>query len=470
MNADNRWQNDLQELARELAGQPRVQESVMDQVELQSATIKAPQASRRLSFRTVSRLAAFVGTVAAGILIAWFVGFSRPAFAQVQDAIRKIKSAVITREFPDQPEVSARLLVSREHDLYRTEWNDGATIIQSREGRTLGLNTKDKLAHVIPGAGFGLKGERLAPSEFLGRLESVEADAVRSLGTKNFEGRKVEGFELPTERGMRRRVWVDPNSHLPVHEEIAPAVSAQPNDDPRVITLRPPRSTVTYQFNHGLDDSLFSLDPPDGYQLVESNEFSWPGRELTKIPDDLDAASYVIIPGSGIGLARFGMSKQDVVEALGAPDGMNFMGEQSDGERKAYEEIDRKAKQEGWDEFRRHREQKRLDSRKESLVRTSEVLMYSSLGFHVVIRDDAGLQEIMCWPKSSAFREFVGATDQGISMKSSPDDVVQAYGESTKKVESETGLGLFYEQLQIGFSFDADGKMQTIHAMRPKSD
>ena len=204
MNIDEKLRRQFEQLAETLADRPRLQSRVMEEIEAKSAQqarVVEPRRPAKLIRRHVVRFAAVAISLAAVLLAALILpGLSRPAFAQVQSALQKIRTAVIIREFPDRQGVNVRLLVSSQHDLYRMEWNDGAVVVQSRDGRTVTLNTKDKLARMTSGAGFGLEGERLAPNEFLDGLQKVEADAVRSLGKMKFDGRELSGFELPPER------------------------------------------------------------------------------------------------------------------------------------------------------------------------------------------------------------------------------------------------------------------------------
>ncbi len=471
MNGEN-WRNNLDDLGRALSERPPIRDRVMQQLETEIAGSSIQPANRRSRWYKSAPRALALSASAAILMLAVFVvsGLpSSPAFARVQDALRKIKTAVITRKFPES-ELSQRLLVSRRHDLYRVEWSNDAVLIQSRTGRTLCLNTRDKLASTIAGGGFGLEGESLAPGDFLDGLEDVEAKAVHSLGKKRVDGRELLGFELPADRGTIRRVWVDPDTYLPVLEKQDLETPLETIRSAGSVMPRPLRSTASYEFNAELSDELFSLEPPAGYKLVDVSDFVWPGHELAETPDDIDPANYVLFPGQGIGSAHFGMSKAEVIDALGRPDEVTLLGDASASEKEARRQIEQKAKEENWDRFRLQRELERQHRMRQPYIASSDVLRYYSLGFHVIVRRDTGLQEIMCWPKSSAYREFIGKTDLGISMASLPPDVRRVYGEATETVEGESGLSLYYGRLNFGFSFDENGAMQTMRFSRPKID
>jgi len=463
-------------LAKSVAARPRLKARVLDEIEAinDRSAYSTPRVApgRRRADRNGVRCAWWavpgLGALAAALVMAFWMTSRSPslAFAEVQAALRGIRTVVMTYQVTDPPVRSFRVFVSADHDLFRSEMDGGAVVIQSRSGKTLTLNPAQMTARITPGAGFGLEGEREAPDELLKSLERVEMASVKSLGTKEFDGRELVGFELLTQRGMQRHVWVDPTTRLPVREEITRLEENPPAND-RVVRPRPPQMVVAYEFNVDLADKLFSLDPPEGYQLVDSDEFEMPGRPVPEPPQNLDASDYTIVPGRGIGRARFGMTKQEVIAVLGEPSQTELFGEPSADEQAAFDELSRKAEEEDWDEFRLNRELQRLATAKESFRRSGEALMYSALGFHVMVSDDEGMNAILCWPKGSAFREFVGTTDRGVSMKSARADVDRAYGEPTTATETDGWVSLDYGELGVSFSFDPQGAMKQIQVRKP---
>lgn len=89
-------------------------------------------------------------------------------------------------------------------------------------------------------------------------LDTVhKPDAQREpLGKKMIDGRRVVGFRLST-RGVVLNVWGDPKTRLPVRIE-------------STMTLMPNLEVTAsnFEFNVPMDESLFSLEPPAGYELV----------------------------------------------------------------------------------------------------------------------------------------------------------------------------------------------------------
>ena len=89
------------------------------------------------------------------------------------------------------------------------------------------------------------------------RLRSLPERADEELGTREIDGRVVQGFRI-TEEGLINTVWIDIQTRDLVLVEMeflnAPGMSGTMSD---------------FQFDVELDDSLFNLTPPDGYTRME---------------------------------------------------------------------------------------------------------------------------------------------------------------------------------------------------------
>ena len=84
-------------------------------------------------------------------------------------------------------------------------------------------------------------------------------DAKREpLGKKEIDGRPVVGFRININRsGVVLDVWGDPKTGLPVRIESTAAIM--------------PNYKVTmsdFEFNVEMDESLFSVEPPAGYEVI----------------------------------------------------------------------------------------------------------------------------------------------------------------------------------------------------------
>lgn len=89
------------------------------------------------------------------------------------------------------------------------------------------------------------------------KLRTLPDRADEELGTREIDGRVLQGFRV-TKEGVINTVWIDPQTRDLVRVETefinAPGMNVVMTD---------------FQFDVDLDDSLFSLTPPDGYTRVE---------------------------------------------------------------------------------------------------------------------------------------------------------------------------------------------------------
>lgn len=93
--------------------------------------------------------------------------------------------------------------------------------------------------------------------EAIEKLRTLPDRADEELGTKEIDGRVLQGYRV-TEENVINTVWIDPQTRELVIVEMefvsAPSMSGIMTD---------------FQFDVDLDDSLFSLTPPDGYTRME---------------------------------------------------------------------------------------------------------------------------------------------------------------------------------------------------------
>lgn len=91
----------------------------------------------------------------------------------------------------------------------------------------------------------------------LERLKALPTQADESLGRREIDGRTLDGFEVRQD-GATTRVWVDARTGQLVRAELgfgsAPGMNVILSD---------------FQLDAPLDDSLFSLEPPQGYTSVQ---------------------------------------------------------------------------------------------------------------------------------------------------------------------------------------------------------
>ncbi len=228
----------------------------------------------------VSRVtAAVVFVLAIGGVAFWFHGGgATPSFADFVEPILKAKTVTykMTTEIKSplaatttsrvmmlsasrsrtETELVMEMGIPNKHKSKTVEIWDGG------QGKTLHLDPAQKRARVYnyvnmpkdktpnrdPLAGF-----RLMLLDAENRL-NVKRE---SLGEKNIDGRQVVGFRISMPEAVMS-VWGDPKTGLPVRVETTSPMT--------------PNAKVTmsdFVFNVDMDESLFSVEPPAGYEVIE---------------------------------------------------------------------------------------------------------------------------------------------------------------------------------------------------------
>lgn len=396
----------------------------------------------RTSYVSVRRLSALrysacVGIAAALLMLTlWtYKATSTLAFADVRIALQAVSSVVGKAHYPNAPQNDELGYLSTDHTTLRAELPGDLVVILRPNGERLTLNEREKIAVLSEGQE---PVEDTTVRNMLLELSNLPEQNVRSLGEKEIEGRKLAGFQIPTQlrpglaKHVETRLWVDPKTNLPVIKEQVPI---DPNDPIGQIL----QVTITYELNKPLNDSLFSMSPPDGYRVVrDMDEFPLPGPIF---PKGMDAKSLLIEPKKGIGKAEFGMSLTEVIASIGFPDWIDVLREKAD----VHEASD------AW------------------------LLSYQMLGFQIAVSRDDGMETVMCFGElgatpntglfdflmhgesfgAGAMRQFPGKTSRGIGVKSSMAEVKSAYGVPTEvKSNGETKFLTYTNGGVMIFAFD----------------
>ena len=123
------------------------------------------------------------------------------AFADVQEAIRHVQSAIEVVDWAKTPWQNKRILFRSDCDVERTEWPSGMVWLRdTKQGHQLFLNPKNKTARNDDGwrGVAGVVSDAFAtPREYLDNLAKIEQAAVKRLGQREFDGRNLIGFVLP---------------------------------------------------------------------------------------------------------------------------------------------------------------------------------------------------------------------------------------------------------------------------------
>ncbi|MEX0612114.1 MAG: hypothetical protein WD229_08330, partial [Pirellulales bacterium] len=186
----------------------------------------------------------------------------------------------------------------REDGRRRTEYSNGRYTIVARAKHSvtrLDVDPAMRTARIT----YGISQDEPDPLNSIRNMLSSEA--ARPMDARRIGGRLCPGFlielELDQGRPQQMRLWIDPATRLPVYYEVvAKNVDTTPGaDDSAHYTAR----CSNFKYDVALDDSLFALTPPDGYELTSE------GAPQTQAPQDWPPEKLVISAGEGIGPARF---------------------------------------------------------------------------------------------------------------------------------------------------------------------
>ena len=403
------------------------------------------------------------------------------AFADVQEAVHNVETAVEAYNFMEKPWMNFKVLYRKDSDIVRAEWPEVIYLDDLKNGRRLMLNPKKMTAREDTGqksiSGPMAFGNFASPREFLDNLAGIEHKAVKPLGQREFDGQNLVGFAVPRDDKnsdhyhMLLQVWVDPQTRLPARYEVLP-------EDPNDFAAKFRSRVVTLTYNAPLDKSLFQFSPPENYTLLHGGVDLM--YELPPAPQDEKLASPVIEPGIGIGRAKFGMSLRQVIDVLGRPDDAWENWEFSSEESKHFEEIFKKASKEADEKGLKGSDKNQFINEKTKKVMDSfnflqrgpngMCLVYMSRGFRLDITNDLGLVSLICFGEDSPYRPFTGKTSKGIGIGSTMQEIEKAYGppsfKSEMKVDNYKDVGLLYKSLNMQIHL-RDGRIWQMDLNKP---
>jgi outer membrane lipoprotein-sorting protein len=229
---------------------------------------------------SMSRLVKYA--VAATILIAlvgmtaWLVPGrgSALAFERVAEAIANIRSATCELS-SEQPEGKSTtkgqvmfLAPSRERQEIvisapgKQETGMTIRLCDAEHGRILSLAPEQKLAVVaeiknVPVDKQTNSFERMR--KLVSNARKGEVDEIEELGRLAIAGREAIGFRI-VKGNSRQTIWADPETALPIRVEF------ENRTEPKYVHV-----WSDFRINVELDESLFSMDIPEGYTVVNAS-------------------------------------------------------------------------------------------------------------------------------------------------------------------------------------------------------
>jgi hypothetical protein len=446
---------------------PRVM-AVVQRIERDSTASARGFRLRLLIQRFMPGLAAGLALAAMllAVLTIWLMPVATPAtvaFAEVQAAVQRVDTAVVVYDFLEVSWFNHTVLYRRDSDVVRTEWPSGIIELRDvKQGKQLTLDPKQKTSHSDTASrqmSFLNTSEKLeSPRQLLDRLASVEAATVERLGEREFDGRKLVGFELPRnsilDGRMRGQIWVDPQSRLPVRFELLPA-------DPANLARRYWRYVATFTFNRPLDAALFQFKSPEGYTATTEPADPPYLDRFPPPPKDAQLASPIIEPKVGLGPARFGMTLEQVIAGLGRPDDVAEHWEPSPDEQReidaAFKQAAAEADEKGLTGRERalyiNRSINRKPSKATARPPAGMTLDYHSRGITLIVSNEQGLTRIFCKGRGVGMKPFTGRTSTGIALGATVAQIEEAYGPADIKRDggARGNPALYYRSLRLMF-------------------
>ena len=206
---------------------------------------------------------------AAAIIIAVFIGayyfgdsvnIAGTAYAQVVERLQNARTLTYTVQSNSGIEWMPSMIMEiafKEPGYMRMSTPDGyLSIIDSIQGK--GLTILPPKKQFIEMEISNLQNNPAQQNiNLIEKLRSLPERADEQLGTREVNGKKVQGFRV-TEEGLINTVWIDLQTRELVLVEMeflnAPGMSG---------------TMSNFQFDVELDDSLFNLTPPDGYTRLD---------------------------------------------------------------------------------------------------------------------------------------------------------------------------------------------------------
>ncbi len=259
---------------------------------------------RRIAALVLAAAGVLVATVVASLAL--FGSGSQVSFAAVAEKVAQTKSLVLKETRTENGEVDRILILA--DGRVRAEMANGNYTVMNKDGsKSLLVSPRDKTAMVMVGLA-----PRPAGINVYEMLRNTVNENANRLPDETLDGRKLNVFRVDVAEDVRKqsrfpyppmKVWVDPDTRLPVRME-----DLTEGGKPQV-------SMYGLVFDQPLDPALFSLEPPEGYKVTTQGI----GR-LQPPPEQPDLLAPEIKPGEGLGPAKFGMSKDEILKLFDKPD------------------------------------------------------------------------------------------------------------------------------------------------------
>lgn len=249
----------LELLRSDLDSRPSIASRVEEVIPHRSPKVSRCPSKSQQQRTWAARVAALgAAMVAMGLLAPWSYFQIEGGPIVFADTIAEMKSARSVRfdTFVSAPGVPERMMFTTtivSPNLRRAETPNGIVAISDlQQGKSLVLDTKQKKAKLETSLGYS--------GDFYNETLHADPEKGKQLPPKEFGGRRCVGFEFRTKvavRESKRTVWIDEQTKLPVRIVIVHTYADSSGQE--VLT--------NFVFDGPIEESLFSLVPPDGYDL-----------------------------------------------------------------------------------------------------------------------------------------------------------------------------------------------------------
>ncbi|MHC4084701.1 MAG: LolA family protein [Planctomycetota bacterium] len=277
---------------------PKADEMVFDKVlTAQEKALKAksalawPKIRRTIMKSRITKLAALAAIIVLVSIIISYIAKDHPggiAFADVVKTMQEIKTVTWTSSAEvSPPEDENTIQVSSGHicrKAYKTPGHERREVTQKlihpetkqiyehkhveivdrNAGKFLSLNPQEMTAYVSSFEPLG--GEDPFVDVFLNPKNNIPPSA-ESLGTKPIDGRETVGFRMK-KTGDDTYIWTGKSAEVWVDVETKRVALVETTGANGRVVYR----LKDFVFDQELDDSLFSLEPPQGYRYIKPPE------------------------------------------------------------------------------------------------------------------------------------------------------------------------------------------------------
>lgn len=383
--------------------------------------------------RNRSRVIRSVSVVFAGAaalcLFFVFTSINEPkfAFSQVQAALAKTKSVRCRfLDFHGDKDPLITTTVSLEGVGSRAEQPNGReSITNLKQRRNLSIDHRERKVEVREL--YLEEGDSLNGGEFFERLREVAHGGSQEIEPITEKGKKILRFKF--EHLGENIAFVDAVTKLPIRIELTMEKGLSRDDKFREVI-------TDFIFDSHVDESLFSVEVPPGYEVSRYEE----PKDRARI----DTSTLVVSQEKGMSSVLIGAKREQVIAAFGAPDGVRKTldgGPRASPNARPNDPTDRSY---------------------------FEKLSYPSLGFEITFSSRMGVTEIQCYGRGRLgpyARNFRGKTDKEIRLGASVEEVLKAYGKPDfrRKLRDD---GLSYMHLGWDFQF-MEGKLVSFSMRKP---